>query len=167
MKTVSRWWARNFLFAELCAVLLVTAGMVAWAECLQGTVEIDKVLSGNRSALYGTLASIFGSLLGFAITAASIVLGFSSSARLRVVRESKHFPTLWKVFSATIRALGLATIVSLVGLLADRDEVPVYFISYLLMFSFLLSCVRIARTVWVLENIIALMTGTVRKDTDG
>lgn len=166
MKQLLKWWRRKFLIVELGAVVVGTLVLIAWAECFQGMLEIDRVLSGNRSALYGTLASIFGSLLGFAITAASIVLGFSSSVRLRVVRESRHFPTLWKVFGAAIRALGLATVVSLVGLVVDRDEAPVYFIIYLLVFSFLLSCVRIARTVWVLENIIALMTGPVRSGAD-
>lgn len=111
--------------------------------------------------MYGTRASIFGSLLGFTITAASIVLGFSSSPRLRIIRESRHYTTLWKVFGATIRALGLATVLSLVALIFDRDDAPAHTVFYLALFGFFLSCLRIARAVWVLENIISLMATPV------
>ena len=161
MKLLPRWWRAHFLPMEMAAAFIATVAFVGWAECLNGMVEIDRVLADNRGALYGTLASIFGSLLGFAITSASIVLGFSSSERLAIVRESKHYPTLWKVFGATIRALGLATIIALVGLVFDRDTAPSRLVSYFLVFSFLLSCLRVARTVWILENIIGLMTRAV------
>ena len=158
MKLLPRWWRAHFLPIEMVVAVIGTLALVGWAECLSGIIEIDRVLSENRGALYGTVASIFGSLLGFTITATSIVLGFSSSERLRIVRESKHYPTLWKVFGATIRALGLATIVSLVALIFDRDAAPNHYISYFLVFAFLLSCFRISRTVWLLEKIVGLIT---------
>lgn len=152
------WWGAHFLGVELAAALLGTILFASWSEYWGGAAVIDNVLSGNRGALYGTLASIFGSLLGFAITAASIILGFSSSPRLRLIRDSAHYPTLWKVFSATIKVLGLGTIVSLAGLILDRDSAPTHWIAYLVVFVFLLGCVRIARTIWILENIIGLLT---------
>ncbi|WP_210160588.1 hypothetical protein [Methylocella silvestris] len=116
------------------------------------------LLKNNRAALFGTTASILGSLLGFVITATSIVLGFSTSDRLAVVRESVEYPTLWKTFSATIRALALGTIIALTCLLFDRDSAPVPWLTILLIFAVLLSLFRIGRTIWVLEQIIGLVT---------
>lgn len=163
MTVLPQWWRSHFLAVELGVAVVVAAAFLGWAERLGGAVAIDVVLAGNRGAVYGTVASIFGSLLGFTITAASIVLGFSSSPRLRIIRESEHYSTLWKVFGATIRALGLATIVLLAGLIVDRESTPKHWVLYAAVFVFLLSCLRIARAVWVLENIIGLMTHPPRQ----
>jgi hypothetical protein len=119
-----RLWKQHFLLVEWLIALLLTGGFYIWFERYGGAASIETVLKGNRATLYGTAASIFGSLLGFAITATSIVLGFSSSDRLAVLRGSAHYPTLWKTFSATIRALALATVIALVCLVWDRDNQP-------------------------------------------
>jgi hypothetical protein len=116
------------------------------------------LLKDNRAVLYGTMASIFGSLLGFVITATSIVLGFSTSDRLAVVRESAQYPMLWKTFSATIRALAGATVVALLCLLADRDSAPKSWLEVPLFLVVVLSLFRLGRTIWVLEHIISLVT---------
>ena len=162
MTVLPQWWRRCFLHAEFVVASGGAAAFVVWAERFSGTVGIDLVLQNNRGALYGTLASIFGSLLGFAVTATSIVLGFSSSSSLRIVRESVHYATLWRVFLATIRTLGFATVVSLVGLVFDRDDAPWHWVLYFVVLAFLLSCLRIARSVWVLERVIGLVTKAQR-----
>ena len=162
MTVLREWWRRFFLHAEFGVAIGGAAAFVVWAERFGGTAGIDLVLQNNRGALYGTLASIFGSLLGFAVTATSIVLGFSSSPSLRIVRESVHYPTLWRVFLATIRTLGFATVVSLVGLVFDRDDAPWHWVLYFVVLAFSLSCLRIARSVWVLERVIGLVTKAQR-----
>ncbi len=89
--------------------MAVMIGVTAayWIHYRNGAVVSDRLLAQNRAAVYGTLASIFGSLLGFVITAASIVLGFSGSESLAVVRGSKHYPTLWRSLHCLHTGLGL------------------------------------------------------------
>ena len=159
MKLLPKWWRTNFLHVELGLALLCSVTFVAWAQLCGGGIIVEETLKANRGAVYGALASIFGSLLGFAITAVSIVLGFSTTERLAVVRESKHYPTLWKVFTATIRTLGLATVVALSGLILDRDSSPMKWVLYFTVFASILAALRLARCVWVLENVITLVTG--------
>lgn len=142
----------------MLAIILGLA-FVLWAQICGGGALIEETLKGNRGAIYGALASIYGSLLGFAITAVSIVLGFSTTERLAVVRESKHYPTLWKVFTATIRTLGLATVVALLGLILDRDSSPAKWVLHMTVFATILATLRLSRCVWVLENVISLVTG--------
>jgi hypothetical protein len=77
---------------------------------------IAQILDSQRGTVYGTLASIFGSLLGFVITTVSIVIAFATHERLAIVRASEHYPTLWKVFMSSIRVLGIATVVAFLGL---------------------------------------------------
>jgi hypothetical protein len=126
-------WRRHFLAVEALLALLVTIGFSVWYWRLGGISVAGVLLKDNRGVLYGTVASIFGSLLGFVITATSIVLGFSVSERLAVVRESTQYPMLWKTFSGTIRTLAGATVIALVCLLVDRDRDPVPWLVVLLV----------------------------------
>lgn len=153
-----RFWRRHFLVVEGMIAVVLTVAFGVWYWRFGGAASVAALLSGNRSALYGTTASISGSLLGFVITATSIVLGFSASDRLAVIRESDQYPVLWRTFSATIRALAFATIMSLLCLLLDRDTAPFSILVIPLILAVLLSLLRIARTIWVLEHIILLVT---------
>lgn len=158
MKPLVRWWGVHFVGAELGVAVVLSVTFVVWAEFLGGRGTIDELLGDGHGLLYSTLASILGSLLGFAITATSIALGFSSSPRLAMVRQSEHYPTLWRVFSATIRGLGLATLLSLAGLVLDDEQGPNYLVRYCAFFGLVLSCLRICRAVWALQNVIAIVT---------
>lgn len=157
MSLLPQWWRTHFLRAELLLAFFITVGLILFSEQQGGAAFIDPLLHGNRGALYGTLASIFGSLLGFTIAAASIVLASISSPRLRIVRQSRNAGDLWRIFSSTIRVLAVATLISLMGLLLDRDAAPSHWIFYLLLFVFSLACLRLARTLWVLEKTILLV----------
>jgi hypothetical protein len=156
-------WKRHFLAAEGVLAILLSICFAVWFWRFDGMGSASTVLKDNRATLYGTIASIFGSLLGFVITATSIVLGFSASDRLAVVRESAYYPMLWKTFSATIRALAFATVVALLCLLVDRDSAPVPWLVVLLVLVTLLAVLRVARAIWVLEQIIMLVTKTPNK----
>ena len=151
-------WRRHFLLFEGALAVFVAIGFGIWVWEFGGASSIGNLLQSNRATLYGTLASILGSLLGFIITATSVVLGFAASESLSVVRGSAQYPMLWRTFSATIRALAGATLVALICLLADRDSAPVLWLVVVLVLAIVLSMLRIARAIWVLERIIVLVT---------
>lgn len=143
MNRLLQFWRRHFLWVEFALAVMIGVTAAYWIHYRNGAVVSDRLLAQNRAAVYGTLASIFGSLLGFVITAASIVLGFSGSESLAVVRGSKHYPTLWPVFTASIRALAFATVTSVVAssliAMASRTEQFYAFfcsLSYWLRFGF-------------------------------
>ncbi|HEY7974694.1 MAG TPA: hypothetical protein VID72_05075, partial [Ktedonobacterales bacterium] len=143
MSAVSRWWKIHFLEAELGLALLLAAGFALWDLGLGGERAVNALLAGNRAAIYGTLASICGSLLGFTIAAISIILGYASSERLAIVRDSKHYATLWRVFVAAMRGLALATLVALAGLIVDRDAAPVPLVLCLCVGALMLAILRL------------------------
>lgn len=153
-----QFWRRHFLWVEFAISVLIGLFAGYWIRYRNGAGVCDRLLAQNRAAVYGTLASIFGSLLGFVITAASIVLGFSGSESLSVVRGSRHYPTLWRVFTASIRALAFATVVSVSALIIDRDGQPNRTILCFLLFAVILATLRIGRCVWVIEQIILLVS---------
>jgi len=158
MKRALSWWAQNFLWAEFVLASAVSIGFTVWLYGFGGIPVVEDVISGNRGSIYGALASVFGSLLGFGITAESIVIGLSGSERLTIVRESKHYETLWKVFIAAIRALGFATAVSLLALVLDRDKHPIRPCLIIAAFGTVLASLRLLRCIWVLENVVRIVS---------
>ena len=158
MMLLPGWWRKHFLHVEFALCSLITVAFMVWHGS-GGAVCLESFLKSNRAPIYGTLATIFGTLLGFIITAASIVLGFSGSGRMQVVRQSRHYPMLWKVFFSATRALGLATLVALVALIFDRDSNPISWLMFALFFCSMLVFFRVARAIWVLENVIKVVSG--------
>lgn len=165
MKALQQWWRTHFLLAELGVAVAVTALFALWGTRFGGQALIDETLKGNRAAVYGAVASICGSLLGFTIASVAIVLGYAASDRLALVRDSPHYETLWRVFIAAMRALGAGTIVALVGLVLDRDGAPSPPILYVCAGTTVLAMLRVVRCLWVFEHVIALVTAPTKART--
>lgn len=159
------WWRSNFLSIELGIGIAGAAGLAVWGSFFDGDRIMEEVLSQNRGAIYGTIASLSGSMLGFVITTQAVILTFSSSGRLALLRESRHYPTLWHVFTSSIHALALATVLALLALFFDREWRPVSALQYAVGGSMVLTALRIIRTVWILEQVIILLTGSGQSRT--
>ena len=161
MKLV-RWWEAHFSIMEFLLSILIGLSFALWSEFIDERRFLLSISADARLSIYGTMASLFGSLLGFNITAVSIVLGYSASDKLAVVRQSERYKDLWDVFKSAIRVLGVATVVSLVSLFIDKEVAPNLFVLYFTAFISVLSLFRVARCIWVLEKIIFLVTKDVR-----
>jgi hypothetical protein len=142
---------------EAAAALLAAGVFAAWAQWGGGWDAVDSVLEGSRRDIYSTLASVAGALLGFVLTAVSIVLGFSSLPRLAVLRTSPHYKALYRIYFEATAFLSGATVCALVALVFDRDCAPVPLWLYSTLAFSLLSGVRVARCVWVLERLVELV----------
>ena len=147
----------HFLGVDAGVVIALTLLFIAWFLSFGGASHVDALMQGNRANIYGTTATIAGSLLGFSIAVTSIVIGLSSSDRLAIVRGSAHYSTLWKTFLQTTRCLGALTITALICLIRDKDTDPVsWFVIPFLLFAGL-SVVRLARSIWILEQLIEII----------
>ena len=164
MKILPKWWSKYFLQVEFTLAVMITLGIIVWAEAFQGRLWLNEVLTGQRHDIYITLASIFGALLGFTITTESIVLGYATNARLAIVREAKSHEQLWRIFMSAIRVLGFGTLLALIGLIMDSDVHPGWWCTYLTIFVVILASFRLMRCIWVLDNIIKIVA--VKPETD-
>lgn len=151
-------WRRHFLEVETIAAVLPSVGLAVWLVFFEGMPVVNDLISGNRTNIYRTSATIAGTLLGFSITVASLVLNFASSPRLAVVRRSRHYPKLWKTFFQTIRYLGGLTIIALVCLVWDKDKEPFTWLIIPFFLFLNLSIVRLIRVIWILEQIIGIVS---------
>src|SRR5262245_58895757 len=83
-----------------------------------------KFLNGRRDGLYSTLAGLEGTILGFVLAALTIVLGYSQSPRFEIIRQSKHWGSIFGIYLSGIRWTALATVFAVAGLLLDRVSSP-------------------------------------------
>ena len=164
MSALLRLRQKHFLGLEAVVASLPAVALLAWTLWLDGTSLFDAFLDGNRINIYGTVATIAGTLLGFSLAAASFVMSLTSSPRLAVLRQSPHFPTLWKTFFQAVRFLGALVLTSLVCLTWDKDDAPNTWLLIPFVLFVGLSIIRMARVIWMLEQIIHLVLSP-RKDS--
>lgn len=154
------WWSSRFLTIELIIGAVLVVVFASWTSVFSGAVYVDKLMTGTRIGLYGTLAAIFGSLLGFVIATLAIVLGFGDSERLGVLRRSAKYPVLWQTLLSTTRWLALATIGAIAALVVDRDGAQnLGALDLCLLFS-VVAALRLARSIWILQNVVAIVTSS-------
>ena len=87
--------------------------------------QVTEVLNGNRQAVYGRVAGISGTLMGFGIAVAAFIIpSVMSSERFRLLRVNENFDNLWRTYSQVVKSFGLLTVSSLVCLIVDTDSSP-------------------------------------------
>jgi hypothetical protein len=158
MSKAGDWWQRHFLFLEGMVALStgVTFGILV-GRFPSARCTVEATMEGNRAAVYGALATIFGALLGFSITALSIAMTFSQDPRMQMIRDSKHYGTMWSVFTKSIGGLSLGTIIALVALVVDRDRHPRHIVLAAVVSATMFAGVRVARCIWLLEQLVRVI----------
>jgi len=160
-----RWWGHHFVLAE--SVTAVIAGLLFafWQSNLGGASAIDSMLKSNQAALYGTLATIWGALLGFAIASTSIILSYGEGSRMKAVTEHASYAQLGNVLRLVNPVLAVATLAALGALLLDRDSNSNHIARDLVFTTSLLAVLSLARTIWILDNIVRIATRPSRART--
>ncbi|MGO8946649.1 MAG: hypothetical protein ACLQUY_03075 [Ktedonobacterales bacterium] len=116
MTRVIQWLRQGLIISSLA--------MTIWVLWLHGNRWVNSVLVGDRASLYSAILTVSATLLGFVLTAVSVILVYASNPRLTVIVEHGRFTDLTKVFFATIKSLGIATLAALLALLFDREQAP-------------------------------------------
>lgn len=169
-QVLPKWWRGRFLWVEFLLSVGLTLTAAFCLSVWNHNRVLDEALFGIRTTLYGVLATVWGALFGFVIATITIVLGFSEGARMKIVRDSAHYPDLWKTFMSATRALGFATAASLAGLLTDKDVAagaPNHAVFYVVIFAAILATLRLSRCVWILQNVVKLVTAPRGEPTKG
>ena len=152
---------------EAATVVFLTVVFSLWYFLWEGSSVVDELLKDNKGNVYRTCATIAASLLGFSMTATSIIFGLSSHERLELLRGSPHYPALWSTLIQTMMSLAGLTVVTVVSLLVDKDSSPVTLpVSWLFIpfFFFVgLSSVRLLRTIWILDRLTRIISRASRQ----
>lgn len=153
-----KWWKENFLIAEFflsIAVITITFGLILTFDF---QLSLASMVSDIRQQLYGTIASVSGSLLGFVITGMSILLTMGETESIKRLKMSKHYPQIFKVYLSSGKFLALSTVLSIMALIVDTNGAPKLWCLTIVGWAVLISVFRLLRCIWVLENMIGLAT---------
>lgn len=140
------------LSVELLLVAAITGILMAlrWNAEVSHFAEI--VLSSRRAALYGTLASVAGSLLGFVITSAAILLTLHPT--FKNFHGTRSYTQLWDVFRDGMWSLAVATTTSIVALVLDADSRPNWLVCSIACASVVVAVSRVASCIYRLHQAI-------------
>jgi len=148
-------YKRHFLEAELILSVILTAVIMAFILLKWGPEELSTWISQREASLYPLAAMIGTTLLGFVITGVSIILAFSESPNLSLLKRSKQHWMLFHVYFDAIKYLAIMTILSIVGIVVNDHMV--YPIFALWLWSAIVSALRVWRCVWVLKNLVEIV----------
>ena len=151
-----KFWEKHFLGMDALIAVALAIALAIWLV-FQGERHVEELIQGNRTNIYRTLTGVSGTLLGFTLASASFALTAVSSPRLAVLRNSRHYPALWRTFFQTTWFLGALTVTALVCMIWDRDSAPTTWLVVPLVLFTCLCVVRLARTIWILERVIGIV----------
>lgn len=148
-------WKRNLMNVDLgIAILISIIFLLILPKILEPTLLSDW-LSSIKTSLYPVIATISGALLGFVITGVSILIAFSESDNLRLLKKTKQFKNIFKVYFRAIYYLAITTLISVFGIVINANlSVPIFWI---LVISSVVSLVGLYRCIWVLEKVVEIV----------
>lgn len=161
MKSPKEYYQQNFLTCELVISLFVSLLAIYTIQSHWSQTDASNWITSNKSQLYSLLANVSGTLLGFIITGISIILAFAESQKLKLLRESTQYKTIFMVYFSAIKYLALTTIMTILGLVIDNSTVEIYLL-YLIIWLVVISSLRIWRCLWILKEIVKIMTSKVK-----
>ena len=159
-RSIRTLWQEHYLRLELLSVIVVVSIVVCWSMVFGSKSTIDFFRCGNWIALYQTTASIAVVLLGFCLATVSLVGVYVSKPEFAVLRQSKHYSVLWGTVFSGVRYLGILAVWALSGLITDSGSDPVLWIRYVFLFLFVMSAIRVIRSIWITKNIVSIETRT-------
>ncbi len=158
---------KHVLPAEVSASVIATALAFAWLGSGAPHTPLHDLLATDRATLYGTVAAIAGSLLGFVLAAATIILTIAGSRRLARVTGSNQYGAMWGMFLMATKGLGAVTLWALAALVVDRDSSPAPVMFYGLILLSVVAVLQVWTCVWILDQVTRLLVKRPEANADG
>lgn len=152
IEDIKKVYKRRFLKMEFLISIVISVLIVCVMEYTWSSETIGHWISENEKDIYPLIATISGTLLGFVITGVSILLAFSESEKLKLLKRTKQYKTIFDVYFSTIKYLAVTTIIAIFGILINNRLAIVTL--YILIWSVIISSLRVWRCLWILESIV-------------
>lgn len=144
-------------FDHLWPEILCTAAGIAmgiWGNTVTEPM-LKPFLNNEPGAVYSAIAGVQGSLLGFVLAALTIVLGYSQTPSLSLLRRSGQLPNLFRIYMAGIRAHALSTVTALGSLIANYQGELATVMAWVVATTCTLAFARLVRTLWATRAIVS------------
>lgn len=139
---------------DLAAAGTLLVVFLIWAVPTDASARAATLPASTRSAIYISAATTTGALLGFVITALSVLLALPSGRRLDYLRGSKAWPKFPKVFVRTAWTLGAATVVFTTAIVVDDNKTPSTAMESLAIVAATFTVLRISASVLLLGRLV-------------
>lgn len=116
----------------------------------------------TRISLYTSLAATSGVLLGFALTAVTVLLALGPGRGLDLLRSQPEFSYTRKVLMGAIYYFAYATIIATALILVDEKHSPVLWLESLAVFVYTMAALRLWSLVWLLDRLLRLAVSDAR-----
>lgn len=133
--------------AITCALALVD---FKWHNGMLAT----SIICGARKETYAAVATILGALLGFEITAFSIVVTLTSTEVMKRLHRDGTAGTIFSGFVRATAVVGIGALVSLAAIFVDSDAHPRVWYEYVTLTLAIWSTLAIASTVFLIDEIV-------------
>jgi len=146
--------------------LFVLAVLVGGYFVTAQSKSFDVVLApATRSALYGSLATTSGALLGFALTALAILIALPSTERLEALRSHPRWERVPRAFFRAAWALLIALILCTLGITLDDGGEPAKIYEAVTVAILAVALVRVMGAIVALDHVmmVARNTAPLRK----
>jgi hypothetical protein len=137
------------------AAAIAIAAAYGWLRVRHGLDVLSTLDEEARRASYGVLAGVAGGIFALIFAAVSIFLGLASGERIRALRV-QHGDLITRTMFATIRALGLVTLVALVAVVGDQPGSLDLWVRWFVYVAFAVGVLRSVRLVWLFGRILAI-----------
>lgn len=165
-KSIRDRYGENYLRYELIISLVTVSILFLVVQTNDKYSSSYDAWTGEvRSTLYPLIATIAGTLLGFIITAVSVIVSFFQvkDTRLSRLEGRAVLDDIYGAYISAIYVLALTTVLSIFGMFVN--EQILHWISFIILWSALIASLRIWRCLWTLKNLIQIIKKP-RKGTD-
>lgn len=151
-------YKRHFMDVELVIVIIIAVIILCLLPLILVPTTIDQWVGSIKTNLYPVVATISGALLGFVITGVSVIIAFSESDKLRLLKKAKKTSkSLFDVYFRTIYYLAATTIISILGIIINQYSTVWFCLLVILSF---MSLQGLYRCIWILENLVQIIHKT-------
>lgn len=151
-----QWYRKHFLAIELGIAILFTMIVAVFAPRCAIVHPLLEGLRQPNSPVYSTIVGLGGTLLGFAMTALTIVLALSSLPHFHLLRDSGQMPVIAQIYRQMIGWLAGMVLWSLIGLVISSPGPLPDFFAVIEFGLIVMVSLRIYRGVWVLLIMLKL-----------
>lgn len=151
-------YSEHFLLAELIISITLVIFLTWTIETNTGYLNAyDSWILANRGQLFPLIATIAGALLGFIITAVSVIASFfqTKDTLLSHAAGKEALVNVFDCYISAIYVLAFTTASCVLGTFIDVAYL--HWLSYVVIWSAIISSLRIWRCLWALKNIIQII----------
>lgn len=135
---------------EVRSALIISVVILLLLIIYTHIYSLENVVAIHIASNYGTFISLSSTLLGFLITAYTILIAFPENYKISILRQHRLYPILYEVFHFTAMLLLAFLITSIIGLVLGVSNI-IY--SYFLIFILIFSLFLVFRVIWILKQV--------------